>query len=107
MQHNVTCRIPFLLLLILFGHSAGAESIRVHFPLQGYFRPGKLMPIIIDSPGHAQSLRISGENVVPVNVPAQWSGVVPVLILAASSSPALVVEDSAENTQQFPLIPLE
>src|SRR5690349_10765325 len=72
----------FLTQFSLADSAAGA----IQFPLDGYFRPGRCMPVVV--PANSGPWTFHGDGMVPTVVPAGYGGVIPVLILQAPADSA-------------------
>lgn len=71
------------LLAIVIPATAAAQSIRL--PLDGYYRPGRCMPVFIEPSD--REVNLQGQGSVPTRVEAGRGGVVPVLVLDAQAGP--------------------
>lgn len=67
-------------------------------PLQGYFRPGRCLPVLIQA--NPTGLRIEADGAVPAEIHAGQVGLIPVLILSNRAGQLHV------GTQRFALRPL-
>ncbi|HWP39340.1 MAG TPA: hypothetical protein VNL70_00345, partial [Tepidisphaeraceae bacterium] len=67
-------------LLVTAGSSMARAHSRIRLPLEGYYRPGRCMPVVVE-PGGGQG-RLETQGLVPIDLPAGGSGVVPALVLA-------------------------
>jgi len=67
----------FVAHLSLAGRAPAANA----YLLDGYFHPGRCMPVRV-SPGNGETL-LSGDGMIPTIVPIAYGGVVPVLVLEA------------------------
>jgi hypothetical protein len=78
--------IGFLAAGTLAGEMARAD-VQILLPLQGYFRPGHYMPVLVQAePGATRTLTLSGEGLVPTAITFDGPTVAPVLVLSAAAS---------------------
>jgi hypothetical protein len=70
--------------ILLIATPLRAETA-LRLPLDGYFRPGRCMPVMIQT--NSSGLTLNGDGIVPTEVAAGRSGVVPVLVLSSIAGP--------------------
>src|SRR5215212_35497 len=60
-------------------------AVELSFPLEGYWRPGRYMPVRVEARDAGEYLEIAGAGVVPARVMTsggRFHGVVPVLVMS-------------------------
>jgi hypothetical protein len=75
------CVSLFFLLIFWFGNGVRAQSLS--YPLQGYYHPGRAMPVRWDSPSAGGSIELSAVGAITtrVNSTSQARGIIPFIVV--------------------------
>lgn len=57
---------------------------RIELPLGGYYRPGRAMPAVVRSGDSASPIILTCDGMIPIRLPARFSGTIPIYILNSS-----------------------
>lgn len=102
--HWLTAILMVLIAAPLFDREAAGA--RISLPLEGFYRPGRSMPVRIDEPGKSV-ISLSAELAVPSDISAGWTGVAPLFVFGAFRESELLVHEPGDAPMRFTLHALQ